>query len=236
MDVEGGLLLSQALARHLNIFSRLYVAMVEAGEAAGVLDVVLDRVAFQIEKDTKIRRCVRGAMMYPLMVMSFATLVLIGMLMFLVLVFVNIFQQLGGDLPTLTKIVLTMSNILKGYFYIIFPVWGGLIFGLPLQEDAARQAHGTSSASSLCRIGKSSSRSGWRAFRARSPRSSRPASTSSAARDHRTDLGQQPHRRGDAARSRARAPGRPDRRAARGEPDLPADGGAHGARRRGNRW
>jgi type IV pilus assembly protein PilC len=128
-DVEGGLLLSQALARHPNIFSRLYVAMVEAGEAAGVLDVVLDRVAFQIEKDTKIRRRVRGAMMYPLMVMSFATLVLIGMLMFLVPVFVNIFQQLGGDLPTLTKIVLTMSNILKGYFYIIFPVWGGLIFG-----------------------------------------------------------------------------------------------------------
>jgi type IV pilus assembly protein PilC len=128
-DVEGGLLLSQALARHPNIFSRLYVAMVEAGEAAGVLDVVLDRVAFQIEKDTKIRRRVRGAMMYPLMVMSFATLVLIGMLMFLVPVFVNIFQQLGGDLPMLTKIVLTASNILKGYFYIIFPVWGGLIFG-----------------------------------------------------------------------------------------------------------
>jgi type IV pilus assembly protein PilC len=128
-DVEGGLLLSQALARHPNIFSRLYVAMVEAGEAAGVLDVVLDRVAFQIEKDTKIRRRVRGAMMYPLMVMSFATLVLIGMLMFLVPVFVNIFAQLGGDLPMLTKIVLTMSNILKGYFYVIFPLCGGLIFG-----------------------------------------------------------------------------------------------------------
>jgi type IV pilus assembly protein PilC len=128
-DVEAGLLLSQAMARHPNIFSRLYVAMVEAGEAAGVLDVVLDRVAFQIEKDTKIRRRVKGAMMYPLMVMSFATLVLIGMLMFLVPVFVNIFEQLGGDLPILTKIVLAASNLLKGYFWIIFPAWGGLIFG-----------------------------------------------------------------------------------------------------------
>jgi len=128
-DVEAGLLLSQALARHPNIFSRLYVAMVEAGEAAGVLDVVLDRVAYQIEKETKIRRRVKSAMMYPLMVMSFATLVLIGMLMFLVPVFVNVFSQLGGDLPMLTKVVLAGSNLLKGYFYIIFPAWGALIFG-----------------------------------------------------------------------------------------------------------
>src|SRR2546421_2178190 len=67
-DVEGGLLLSEAMARHPHIFSRLYVSMVEAGEAAGILDIVLDRVAIQIEKDTKIRRRVRGAMMYPLMV------------------------------------------------------------------------------------------------------------------------------------------------------------------------
>jgi type IV pilus assembly protein PilC len=128
-DVEGGLLLSQAMARHPNIFSRLFVAMVEAGEAAGVLDVVLDRVAFQIEKDTKIKRRVKSAMMYPLMVMAFATLVLIGMLMFLVPVFVGIFDQLGGDLPMLTKVVLGASDLLKGYFYVIFPAWGGLIFG-----------------------------------------------------------------------------------------------------------
>src|ERR687893_1406566 len=106
-DVEGGLLLSEALARHPKIFSRLFISMVEAGEAAGVLDVVLDRVAFQIEKETQIKRRVKGAMMYPLMVMIFATLVLIGMLMFLVPIFVDIFKQLGGDLPLLTKVVVT---------------------------------------------------------------------------------------------------------------------------------
>ena len=128
-DVEGGLLLSQALGRHPKIFSRLYVAMVEAGEAAGILDQVLDRVAYQIEKETKIKRRVKSAMMYPLMVMSFATLVLIGMLMFLVPVFVGVFSQLGGDLPMLTKVVLAGSNALKGYFYVIFPAWGALIFG-----------------------------------------------------------------------------------------------------------
>ena len=71
-DVEGGLLLSEAIARHPRIFSRLYISMVEAGEAAGILDVVLDRVAIQIEKETKIKRRVKGAMMYPLMVLAFA--------------------------------------------------------------------------------------------------------------------------------------------------------------------
>jgi type IV pilus assembly protein PilC len=128
-DVEGGLLLSEALARHPRIFSRLFVSMVEAGEAAGILDVVLDRVAFQIEKETQIKRRVKGAMMYPIMVMTFATLVLIGMLMFLVPVFVDIFKQLGGDLPMLTKLVVGASDALKAYWYVIFPAFGLLIFG-----------------------------------------------------------------------------------------------------------
>ena len=122
-DVEGGLLLSQALGRHPKIFSRLYVSMVEAGEAAGILDQVLDRVAFQIEKDTQIRRRVKGAMMYPTMVMIFATLVLVGLLMFLVPVFVNIFAQLGGKLPTLTQYVVSASNVLRSYWFIIFPLF-----------------------------------------------------------------------------------------------------------------
>ena len=102
-DVEGGMLLSQAMARHPKVFDRLFVSMVEAGEAAGILDTVLDRVAFQIEKSTAIKRRVKGAMIYPTMVLIFATLVLVGMLLFLVPVFVGIFDQLGGELPTLTQ-------------------------------------------------------------------------------------------------------------------------------------
>jgi type IV pilus assembly protein PilC len=121
-DVEGGLLLSQAMGRHPKIFSRLYVAMVEAGEAAGILDEVLDRVAYQIEKETQIKRRVKGAMIYPSMVLGFATLVLAGMLMFLVPVFVKIFADLGGDLPTLTQWVVNASNLLRSKWYIIFPV------------------------------------------------------------------------------------------------------------------
>src|SRR5207244_9487223 len=102
-DVEGGLLLSEAMARHPKVFSRLYISMVEAGEAAGILDIVLDRVAFQIEKQEAIRRRIKGAMVYSTMVLIFATLVLIGMLMFLVPLFVKIFSQLGGQLPALTR-------------------------------------------------------------------------------------------------------------------------------------
>src|SRR5919204_6992979 len=93
-DVEGGMILSQAMARHPKVFSRLYVAMVEAGEAAGMLDSVLDRVAFQIEKETQIKRRVKGAMLYPTLVLTFATIVLIGMLLFLVPVFPPMVSQM----------------------------------------------------------------------------------------------------------------------------------------------
>ena len=92
------------MSQHPEIFSRLYIAMVEAGEAAGVLDTVLDRVAIQIEKEQKIKRRVKGAMIYPMVVLTFASLVMTGMLMFLVPIFVKIFDQLGGKLPTLTQI------------------------------------------------------------------------------------------------------------------------------------
>src|SRR5436305_5206035 len=129
-DVEAGLLLSEALEKHPQVFSRLYVAMVEAGEAAGILDIVLDRVAFQIEKDTQIKRRVKGAMIYPTMVLIFATLVLIGMLLFLVPVFVRIFAELGGQLPKLTQIVVGVSNALRGNWYIIFPLAIGAGFGI----------------------------------------------------------------------------------------------------------
>ncbi|TMK33670.1 MAG: type II secretion system F family protein, partial [Actinobacteria bacterium] len=140
-DVEGGLLLSEAMARHPKVFDRLYIAMIEAGEAAGILDTVLDRVAFQIEKATQIKRRVKGAMLYPTMVLIFATLVLIGMLMFLVPVFVKIFKQLGGQLPTLTQYVVQASDLVRGDWYILFPLLGATIFGVRKykQTDSGRQ-------------------------------------------------------------------------------------------------
>ncbi len=121
-DVEAGLILSEAMARHPKVFSRLYIAMVEAGEAAGILDIVLDRVAIQIEKQEAIRRRVKGAMIYPALVFTFAVLVLSAMLLFLIPVFVKIFAQLHGNLPMLTKIVVGVSDLMRGYWYIIIPL------------------------------------------------------------------------------------------------------------------
>ena len=130
------------MARYPNTFSRLYIAMVEAGEAAGVLDVVLDRVAIQIEKEEKIKRRVKGAMIYPSVVLTFATLVMTGLLMFLVPIFVKIFDSLGGKLPTLTLLVVHVSNLLRNYWFIIFPVIGISIFSFFRwkKTEAGRQA------------------------------------------------------------------------------------------------
>src|SRR2546427_5905917 len=128
-DVEGGLLLSEAMGRHPKVFTRLFVSMVESGEAAGILDQVLDRMAFQIERETKLKSRVKGAMMYPMMVLVFATLVLTGMLLFLVPFFTKIFLTLGGQLPTLTQWVVNASNFMKHDWYIILVVGLGSYFG-----------------------------------------------------------------------------------------------------------
>jgi len=127
-DVESGMIFSRALARHPKVFDRLFVAMVAAGESSGTLDIVLDRVATQIEKATKLKRRVKGAMVYPIVVISFATLVLTFMLMFIVPVFQKVFDELNGQLPTPTRIIIGMSNALRGYWFIIFPTVGLIIY------------------------------------------------------------------------------------------------------------
>src|SRR6476619_1617055 len=129
-EVEGGVILSKAMARHPRVFNRLFVAMVEAGESSGTLDTVLDRVAIQIEKETKIKRRVKGAMIYPAVVITFATLVLTFMLIFIIPVFVKVFDQLHGDLPALTQLVMHASYAVRHYWFLIFPALAALAFAL----------------------------------------------------------------------------------------------------------
>src|SRR5215208_1757322 len=128
-DVEAGMVFSAALARHPKVFNRLFIAMVEAGESSGTLDAVLDRIATQIEKETQIKRRVKGAMVYPAVVISFATLVLIFMLLFIVPVFEKVFADLGGELPTPTKIVMAVSTALRDWWFVIFPLLIAAVFG-----------------------------------------------------------------------------------------------------------
>jgi type IV pilus assembly protein PilC len=127
-DVERGALLSEALGRHPKVFNRIYVSMVEAGEAAGILDDVLDRLATQIEKEANLKRRVKGAMVYPTLVIAFAFLVLIGMLLFIVPIFEKLYKEFGGTLPKLTQFMITMSELLRNRWYIIFPAIGLTIF------------------------------------------------------------------------------------------------------------
>jgi type IV pilus assembly protein PilC len=127
-DVEGGSLLSQALARHPKVFSRLYIAMVEAGEAAGILDEVLDRLAVQIEKEANIKRRVKGAMIYPSVVVCFALLILTAMLLFIIPIFERLYKQLGGQLPMLTQVMINASVVLRTRWYVIFPAIALTVF------------------------------------------------------------------------------------------------------------
>src|SRR5689334_15028949 len=116
-DVEAGLPLSDSLERHPKVFSPLFVAMTRAGETGGVLEESLMRVADQLEKEDALRRQVKSAMVYPGVVLTFALVVLIGLVTFIVPVFVGVFKQFGGDLPTITKVTVGLSNSIKGYWW-----------------------------------------------------------------------------------------------------------------------
>src|SRR5919106_6007185 len=102
-DVEAGLALSDALRKHPDMFNDLYVAMVQAGETGGILDNTLVRVATQLEKDAALRRQVKSAMIYPAVIGSFAGIVLLALVPFLVQVLEKIFKDFGADLPAITK-------------------------------------------------------------------------------------------------------------------------------------
>jgi type IV pilus assembly protein PilC len=128
-DIESGLSFSEALEKHPKVFGPLYVAMVRAGEAGGVLEESLDRVADQLEKDDALRRQVKAAMAYPAVVLSFALCVLLGLIAFIVPVFVKIFKDFGGELPMITKVTVAASNLVTSRWYILLAVSVGVVVG-----------------------------------------------------------------------------------------------------------
>jgi type IV pilus assembly protein PilC len=128
-DVEAGLSLSDSLARHPKVFNPLFVAMAQAGEAGGVLEDALLRVADQLEKDASLRRQIRSAMVYPALVIIFAVGVMMALVAFLVPVFEGVFKQFGGELPSITKVSVFLSHAVTGYWWLIFMLTGGAIAG-----------------------------------------------------------------------------------------------------------
>ena len=119
-DVEAGLSLSDAMSRHPKVFNQLFVAMTQAGEMGGVLEDALIRVADQLQKDASLRRQIKAAMVYPTMVIIFAVGVMMALVAFLVPVFVGVFKQFGGELPALTKVSVTLSEMVTGYWWLMF--------------------------------------------------------------------------------------------------------------------
>jgi len=124
-DVEQGSSLSGALAKHPKVFNNLFISMTKAGETGGVLDDVLLSLADQIEKEVELRRQIKSAMTYPVVVVAMVLLILAAMLLFVVPQFETIYSNLGGTLPLPTRILLGISNAFRTYWYMF-----GLAFGV----------------------------------------------------------------------------------------------------------
>jgi type IV pilus assembly protein PilC len=137
-DVEAGLALSDALERHPKIFNPLYVAMVRSGETGGLLEDSLRRVSDQLESEDALRRQVRAAMVYPAVVISFALVVLLALVAFIVPVFAKVFKDFGGKLPALTQFTVGLSHLVTHQWYLIILVVGASVFGFIKWKKSSR--------------------------------------------------------------------------------------------------
>ncbi len=127
-DIESGGTLSESMAKHPKAFDELYVNMVNAGEAGGILDVILMRLAEYIEKIEALKRKIKGAMIYPTVVLFVAVGATLFMLMFIIPTFARMFADFGAELPLPTKIVLMLSNFVRGWWWTMIGVIVGSIF------------------------------------------------------------------------------------------------------------
>ena len=130
-DVESGSSLSSAFRKHPLYFNTLYCNLVEAGEAAGILEDLLDRLAIYMEKTEAIKSKIKSALMYPVAVIVVAFVVVALIMIFVIPAFKSVFESFGADLPAPTLFVIAMSEFFVSYWYIIFiGVFGGVYFFL----------------------------------------------------------------------------------------------------------
>jgi len=129
-DVESGSTLADAMRRHPKAFDNLYVNMVAAGEAGGILDTILQRLSVYIEKAVKLKSQVRSALIYPVAVIVIAAIVVAVILLKVIPTFAALFTSLGAELPLPTRIVIACSNFLARYFIFFVIAIAGGIYGL----------------------------------------------------------------------------------------------------------
>ena len=130
MAVEGGATFSASLKRHPKIFSTLYTNMVEAGEAGGILDTILNRLAAYIEKAMALKKRVKTAMFYPSTIVTVAVVVVIFLLMYVIPTFEQLFEGFGATLPLPTVIVLEASRIVRAYLLVMLAGLVAAVVGL----------------------------------------------------------------------------------------------------------
>jgi type IV pilus assembly protein PilC len=132
-DVEGGMNLGDSMAKHPTTFNDIYVNMVRAGESAGIVDDILKRLAAQLEKSAAIRKKIKSAMAYPMVLIFITVVAFFGLMLFVIPQIGKILLDLGGPeakLPGITLFMLGISSVITTYWYIIFPALGGGIFFL----------------------------------------------------------------------------------------------------------
>jgi type IV pilus assembly protein PilC len=136
MDIGSGASLSDALAKHDNVFPRLMIAMVRAGETGGLLDSALERIADNFEKDAALRAKIKGALTYPVIVLLFSVVMITAVLIFIVPIFEKMFKQLGGELPAITAAIVTVSHNLVwlGPLLVTIAVTGTVVFRRQLRR------------------------------------------------------------------------------------------------------
>ncbi len=129
-DVEAGSTFSAALKKHPKVFNTLYTNLVEAGEAGGILDTILNRLAVYIEKATTLKKRVKSAMFYPMTIVSVALVVVVFLLIYVIPTFEGLFANFGATLPLPTVIVLELSNFVRAYLLYMIGGGVGLIMGI----------------------------------------------------------------------------------------------------------
>ena len=127
-DVEKGESFADSLSKHDNVFPELLVQMARAGEASGSLETAMERMAIQFEKSAKTQALIKKAMIYPIVVACVAVAVVIVMLVFVIPRYMEMFEQLGTELPGITLAVVGMSNFIQNYWFIIIPVVVAVVF------------------------------------------------------------------------------------------------------------
>jgi len=137
-DIEGGSNLSDALGKHPHHFDELFVNLVQAGEHAGILDNVLDKIATYKEKTESIKGKIKKALFYPTAVIAVAFLITAILLIYVVPQFAQLFSGFGADLPAPTKVVVALSNFFQHYWWLIFGGIFGVIFGILQAKKRSR--------------------------------------------------------------------------------------------------